>query len=668
MNVRRWAIGLFALTVMMIVAGIASSDLTSGSDLFIVISIAGIALVYVGAGGLLVARLPRNPVGWLMIGIGLGQAVSAFVTGYASLALDRGGPNLPLGEIAWWLSTSAYIPSVGLLITLLLLLFPDGKPPSPRWRVVGRAAVIGIALQLVGDMAGTWPQRHLPPDLLDNVETTGLSSVVMSVGILIVMVAAIASVASLVVRFHRATGDERQQLRWFVFAAAVVVVGAILAFPGIDSQFIVLIAGFFLIPVTAAIAILKFRLYDLDLVIRKTVIITTMAAVLIALYLSVIALATFGTISGVVVGVALLAVTFNPVRRGARGLADRVVYGRRATSYEVLSDFSGRVSEAYATDDVLPRMAQILLGATGATSASVWLMIGDAFHVAATAGEVAVEHEVAAAGDESPVFTGATGVEVRHQGELLGALTVSMPANDPLDPTRERLVRDVASQAGLVVRNARLIEELRASRQRLVVAQDQERRKIERNLHDGVQQQLVAMTVQLGLLTRVVETDPAKALDMAATLQIRATEALDDLRDLARGIYPPLLADKGIVTALEAQARKAAVPTTVAADGVGRYPQEVESAVYFCVLEALNNVAKYARAGSAVIELTQRDGNLRFLVRDDGEGFDTGRTSYGTGLQGMADRLDAIGGALTVTSVAGQGATIMGAIATGGAS
>jgi signal transduction histidine kinase len=137
---------------------------------------------------------------------------------------------------------------------------------------------------------------------------------------------------------------------------------------------------------------------------------------------------------------------------------------------------------------------------------------------------------------------------------------------------------------------------------------------------------------------------------------------LDDLRDLARGIYPPLLADRGLVAALEAQARKAAVPTTVLSETVDRFPQAIESAVYFCALEALNNVAKYAEASSAEIELAQQDGHLRFVVRDDGVGFDSAASSYGTGLQGMADRLDAIGGSFAITSKPGGGTTVTGRV------
>jgi signal transduction histidine kinase len=226
-------------------------------------------------------------------------------------------------------------------------------------------------------------------------------------------------------------------------------------------------------------------------------------------------------------------------------------------------------------------------------------------------------------------------------------------------------LRDLAAQAGLVLRNVRLIEELRASRQRLVAAQDEERRRLERDIHDGVQQQLVALNVQLGLLARIAGSDPAKASELATSLQVAATSTLDDLRDLARGIYPPLLADQGLEAAIGAQARKAVVPTAVDASAVGRYGQDVEAAVYFSVLEAMNNVAKYAQATTTTISLAQRNGSLEFRVVDDGRGFDPKTTERGTGLQGISDRLDAIGGEVRVETAPGAGTTVSGSVPVG---
>jgi signal transduction histidine kinase len=192
-----------------------------------------------------------------------------------------------------------------------------------------------------------------------------------------------------------------------------------------------------------------------------------------------------------------------------------------------------------------------------------------------------------------------------------------------------------------------------------VEAQDAERRKIERNLHDGAQQQLIALTIQAGLLEESAG-HPAAVKELAAAIKDGLRTALADLRDLARGIYPPLLADQGLVPALQAQARKATLDVEIDADGIGRYPHDTEAAVYFCTLEALQNITKYADASRAMVGLSCSGGSLRFTVTDDGTGFDTAATRNGTGLQGMTDRLAALGGALHISSQPGHGTTLTG--------
>lgn len=424
------------------------------------------------------------------------------------------------------------------------------------------------------------------------------------------------------------------------------------------------------IPAASGIAILRYRLYDLDIVVKKTVVFAVLALFITAAYLLAVGLvgafvADQSTSTVAFAAGAIAALAFQPVRALARRLADRLVYGKRASPYEVLSDFSDRVAGTYSTEDVLPRMAQILAAGTGAEQAQVWLLVGAGLRSAASwPGEGrAPEVPLRVTGGRLPEFPpGSSAFEVRHQGELLGALTVTMPVSDPMDPARAKLVQDMAAQAGLVLRNVRLIEELRASRQRLVAAQDEERRRIERNLHDGAQQQLVALAVRLRLAEQMADRDPAKAKEMLGQLQGETNDALENLRDLARGIYPPLLADKGLAAALESQARKSPVPTEMVADGVGRFPQEVETAVYFCTLEALQNVAKYANATHATVRLSAGDQGLSFEVSDDGVGFDPSTTGYGTGLQGMADRLDAIGGTLHVRSAPNRGTTVTGRV------
>ena len=220
--------------------------------------------------------------------------------------------------------------------------------------------------------------------------------------------------------------------------------------------------------------------------------------------------------------------------------------------------------------------------------------------------------------------------------------------------------------ARLVLRNVRLtaelqatIDDLKASRQRLVRAQDEERHRIERNLHDGAQQQLVALSMLLRLLEDSAE-DPGEVKHLAVQLKDGLRAALEDLRALARGIYPPLLADQGLQAALRAHADRVPVPVLVEADGIGRYRRDTEAAAYFCILEALQNVAKYAEASRATVALACPDGHLEFTVADDGVGFDAATTTNGTGLQGMADRLAAAGGSLSIRSASGVGTTIHG--------
>jgi signal transduction histidine kinase len=220
----------------------------------------------------------------------------------------------------------------------------------------------------------------------------------------------------------------------------------------------------------------------------------------------------------------------------------------------------------------------------------------------------------------------------------------------------------VLKNVGLTADLQARLEELRASRQRLVKAQDDERRKLERNLHDGAQQHLVALKLKLGLAETLAAKDPEKAKATIQQLKADADEALETLRDLARGIYPPLLADRGLAAALQSQARKATVPVEISADGIGRYPQDVESAVYFCCLEALQNVQKYASATSARVELEAGRGQLRFAVIDDGAGFDPASVVMGAGLQNIRDRLDALGGSFEIVSAPAQGTALRGSL------
>jgi signal transduction histidine kinase len=436
------------------------------------------------------------------------------------------------------------------------------------------------------------------------------------------------------------------------------------------------IISFALIPIAIGVSVLRYRLLEIDLVINRALLFGALAIFISVVYVAIVVGvgALVGSRANPILSAAaaaVVALAFQPARRRAQRLADRLVYGKRASPYEVLSEFSERLGKAYASDELLFRMARALAEGTSAARADVWIRIGDQLRPEATwpREEEPLPPMPAAANEDGSASPMSMLEPIHHDGELLGALSIRKKAGEAITPTEERLVRDLAAQAGLVMRNVALtqqlmekIDQLRASRQRLVTAQDEERRKLERNLHDGAQQQIVALAVKLRLLEQLIERDAAKARSIAADLQGDIGSALQELRDLARGIYPPLLADQGLVAALESQAQRSVVPVAVEADGIGRYPRDAEAAVYFSCLEALQNVAKYARASRATLRLFDGDGHLRFEVIDDGVGFDTDGTSYGTGLQGMIDRLAAVGGELYVRSVPGIGTTVTGEI------
>jgi signal transduction histidine kinase len=636
-----------------------------------------LAFAAIGVVGLAVAiHQPKNAIGWIYLVVWLAAAgIFALLQEYAYwVAVSH--PDAPGGAAAVWLGNWGWVPIFVLLLTYPFLLFPDGHLPSPRWRKVAYAIAIAGTLWSLSfalesadytDALG----RHVPNPFAPEALAPFFDGARVLLSFVVIGLMA-ATVGSLVVRYRRSRGDEREQIRWLMLAAAITLLWFALPFEHGNGGWVDFGQGFVLalIPVSIGIAILKYHLYDIDLVLRKTLVFGVLAVFITLVYVAIVvgvgtAVGSSGNpvLSGI--AAAIVALAFQPVRRWGQRLANRLVYGKRATPYEVLSEFSSRLGEAYDPEDVLPRMARILADGTGSQRADVWLHVEGKLRVAASwpsTDELAAAELVA-----EPLPPGL--VPVRHRDELLGALSVQKGPGESLAANESKLVDDLAAQAGLVLRNVALteqlrmrLEELRASRQRLVGAQDEERRKIERNIHDGAQQQLVALAVKQRLAASLIGKDDERAGAMLAELQIETNAALDDLRDLARGIYPPLLADRGLTAALEAQARKAALPVTVDAGGIGRFPQDVEATVYFCTLEALNNVAKYAGATRATVRLSNGNGELRFEVTDDGRGFDSASTGYGTGLQGMADRLAAVGGELTVRSVPGSGTTIAGTV------
>jgi len=681
---RRWPWLVWALTlVLMVITFSLSITTNSFSEDPFFLSVAIVMIVgYMTLGALIASRTERNPTGWLLMVIGAGFLLGGFTDEYLRYAIRRDVDGFFLDLSAWL--TNWVFALVPMPIPWILLLFPDGRLPSPRWRPIAIAIGSLEVFLLLGFIVNPGPiDADFPGPLPMN--PTGISALegildpLLTIGSFALLALGFSTVAAVVLRYRRSVGEERQQMRWFVAAVGLgtlLLVAAIVSSIGLEANETtplsdLLFFAFFLVlsiglPGACAIAVLRYRLYELDLVVKKTVLYAVVALVLIALFFVLAILVGRAFIEAnplAILGSVAIGLAFWPVVRVARRVADRMVYGGRATPYEVLTEFSDRVGGSYASEDVLPRMARVLADAVGARDAVVWLHVGNELRPSGIVWSDGPQPApVAVRGSGIPRLPADCAVEVQDRGEMLGALSVSMPANDPINPSKERLVRDLASQAGLVLRNVRLIEELRASRQRLVAAQDEARRRLERNIHDGAQQQLVALTVKLRLLEQIADRDPAKAAEIATQLQEEATAALDDLRDLARGIYPPLLADKGLPAALEAQARKSPVPVSVDAGDLGRFSEDVEAAVYFSCLEALQNVTKYAEASQATISLARSNGRLSFAVTDDGVGFDPTSATHGSGLQGIADRLDALGGTFEIVSTVGEGTAVNGSV------
>jgi signal transduction histidine kinase len=683
-----WGIGLCALglivvsLVLLVLDGKAiDSAGTAQLPYFLQAPVVGIV------GVLIAARRPKNPIGWLLLAIAVLDAVYLLADFIAMRGLLSGAS--PQSWVAW---PALLFNATGLggpiLLGFLVLYFPDGHLPGRRWRWVAWFLAFAIVKTTVSAMIAVAPIEVSPrlPNVANPLAVRALDGLTngtdpsASVALLAILLLVLAAA---VVRFRRSQGVERRQLRWFAYTAAVSLVLLVVAFflPGAGTGGAsdwVWAAGsvslLVVVPSTIGLAVMRYGLYDLDVFISRTLVYGSLAVFITAVYVGIAV--GIGTLVGSggkpnlalsILATAIVAIGFQPVRERVQRVANRLVYGQRATPYEVLSEFSGRVAETYAADEVLPRMARVLQEGTGAESATVWLRGNVELRPAATFPDAPGLHEsLVMRNGTLPELPGATrAVEVRHQGELLGALSVNKRRGEALTPIEEKLVDDLAHQAGLVLKNVGLsadlqarLDELRASRQRLVSAQDMARRRLERNLHDGAQQHLVALKVKLGLAEMLLGRDPAKAAATLEQLKGDADEALETLRDLARGIYPPLLADKGLVVALESQARKATVPVRVKAEAVGRYPQEIEAALYFCTLEALQNVEKYAAASAVEVRLREEGGQVHVDVIDDGRGFDLGTVSRGAGLTNMEDRIDALGGSLHVASTPGSGTTL----------
>ena len=364
---------------------------------------------------------------------------------------------------------------------------------------------------------------------------------------------------------------------------------------------------------------------------------------------------------------AIVALAFDP----ARSWLERIVHrGRRPSPYEVLSRFSGAVGGSSTSGSVPARMAEVLGEGTGAEWAQVWVRLHDRLVLEATWPADARADPMPPGSDEPP---GRRTQQVRHAGETLGVLRLQERDRQPLTTTEERLFAELAAQAGLVLHGVRLrselalrladlsarADELRIARERLVDTQDQARQRLERDIHDGAQQHLVALAVNLRLAQALSRRSPERAAQVLGEQARAARVAVETLEGLSRGIYPRLLSEEGIGPALRSALTTSPVPVELSADGVGRLPAGVEAAAYFCCLEAVQNAVKHAAASRIAVDVTLTGGTLQLGVSDNGTGFDPLSITPGSGLANMRDRIESVGGRISVRAPSGGGTSVL---------
>ena len=638
--------------------------------------------------GFILSRRPASPLGWAFAAIALLVAFTMLTQEYAVRALVAAPGSLPAGDLAAWIGTWT---SISLFPQVLaILLFPDGRLPGRAWwALVGLAALLTAAM-IVSSFGDPWPLRlpmrdgelpvTIPPSLWAyGFALAGDAQTVIGWANLLL---APAAAALLLLRTRRAQGDERFQLRWLAFAIAITAVFWMVGridddrvspwFADTTAQVIArwgqLGSGLtisFVVPAAMAIAIFKYRLYDIDFVISRTILFGGLAAFITLAYVGIVF--GIGSLVGVGAGLspilallatAIVAVAFQPVREGMSRLANRLVYGERRTPYEVLSRFAGQAAGSYSTEEVLPRLTQLLREATGAERAEAWLRVGAELRREAVDPAVPPTPAIAIQNEHLPALPDTDrSVPVLDGQTLLGALAISKRRGDRVTPAEMKLLDDLASQTALVLRNLRLVEELRASRERIVRAQDEERRRVERNLHDGAQQRLVALSLTLGRARAAARAADADIGELVASAESELRTALAELRRLAQGIHPTILTTGGLAPALRSLADHSPVMVTLDVSLSSRPPEPVEVTAYYIVSEALANVAKHAHASAAVVAVTLSDGRLRIEVSDDGIG--GAAAPPGGGLQGLEDRTAAVGGKLSIVSRLGSGTHLL---------
>ena len=662
MNARhggRLAWGLAAFGVMLAAIGIALSLAAGSEEGGVAVSDVGLvshvqrvaACLIFGALGILIARRnPHNAIGWIFCAVGLASGLGFLTFGYAELWLTEGAGPDALGEAAAVYHNASWVPEI-LPVTVLLLLFPDGRLLGSRWRFVGWCAVVG--------MLGVFVAEVLSPGRLDDfpavenpygagkdvADSLGLFYLVLFAGIL-------GSVASLVLRFRRAAHEQRQQIKWVALAGAVAGATVIVfaSFYDVVSEEVAnaaILLSVMALPVAAGIAILRHRLYDIDVVINRTLVYGVLTLLLAAAYGAATLL--LGTALGSGSGWAtagatlLVAVVFRPLRARVQDGVDRRFARARYDAQRRITSFLEELRAGRAApEEVEPLLREVL--ADPALELRFFLPESEEY---VDARGRAVSDSAADGREQTPVSRG---------GQPLGLVL-----HTPVDTKAPAFLAQVVEAAGLAIEIARLrvelrrqLDEVEASRARVVLAEYEERRRIERDLHDGAQQRLVS----IGLALRHAQHELGPGANGSIAVIDGAVDeigvAIDELRELARGVRPAQL-DDGLRPAFAELAARAPLPVEVSATAE-RFPADLEAVAYFIASEGITNAVKHAEASKVRLGVERTDGRLAVSVADDGVG--GADPARGSGLRGLADRVAAHGGTLEVTSAASAGTTL----------
>jgi signal transduction histidine kinase len=627
--------------------------LTTGAHLVHV----ALAVPFLLLGTLMLARVPRHPIGWIYCAAALGGLLSDAGLQYATYShyVDR----LPAGTWAGWVGEWASAP-IFLLVTAAPLLFPSGRPPSRRWNPVlwlGLAAIATIALSAVLGTGDDLPFQGNPflPDA-----TAGTLGDIFSFGYLLVPVTMVAGVAAIVVRWRAARGPARDELRLLLRAAAAVVIAfgvslltaLIAGHVPIAEQ----AAGFLALEFLAAsmgVAIVRHHLYGLDVFVDHALVYTGLTIVLGGLYVAAVLLG--GRLLGEDVqlevalpATALVAVAFGPLRARLQRSVNRLLHGLRDEPYAAISTLGRRLGEAMAPAQVLPVMVAT---------------IADSLRVPYVAVQLAGTREPAAT-HGAPVAGVALSLPLVHAGETVGTLLIGARAHDEaLSDADRRLLEDFARRASAAASAVALSLEVQHSRERLVSAREEERRRLRGDLHDGLGPTLAGAVLTIDAARRVLARDPETAdqlLDRAAA-SVEGTVA--DVRRLVYGLRPPALDQLGLVGALQQHTAALTLDgaglsaDVVAPDAMPALPAAVEVAAFRIAQEALTNVTRHARARRAEVRLAVEAERLCVEISDDGDGIPAGAPA-GIGMTSMRERATELGGDFEVTSASGAGTVV----------